>query len=227
MAQSKRTNTTGPDMKDRSKDQFEEWAGSYDRSLLNHFLFRPSHVMLMEEIARWYTERQKPLRVLDVGCGTGTLAALLARSPWPVKVVGLDYAANMCTTATRKAQSAAVAHRTRFINGDSEILPFPESSFDLVTCSNSFHHYPNQLAVVTDMHRVLTSDGRLIIIDGFRDCVIGWAVYDVIINRIEREVHHAPWPVMHDYFETAGLRNIRRRKFNFLFPAFATIGDKQ
>jgi len=226
MAQSNRSNTPGPGMKNRSKDQFEEWAGTYDRSLLNHFLFRPAHIMLVEEIARWYAERRKPLRVLDVGCGTGTLAALLARAPWPVSVVGLDYAANMCTTAARKAHSAAVTHRTRFINGDSEILPFPESSFDLVTCSNSFHHYPNQLAVVTDMHRVLASDGRLIIIDGFRDCVIGWAVYDVIINRIERKVHHVSWPVMHDYFETAGLRNIRRRKFNFLFPAFATIGDK-
>ena len=226
MAQSNLTSHPAPDLKRRSKTRFEEWARTYDRSPLNHFLFRPAYVTLMEEIARWYSQHQRPFRLLDVGCGTGTLAALLTRSPWPVNVVGLDYAANMCAAAARKARSANANGRVRFVNGDSEILPFSDAGFDLVTCSNSFHHYPHQSAGVADMRRVLAPGGRLIIIDGFRDCVIGWAVYDVIINRIERKVHHTPWPVMDEYFRTAGLYNIRRRKFNFLFPAFATIGDR-
>lgn len=214
------------EMKGRAQAQFDAWAGAYDRSLLNHFLFRPSYITLLEEVARWHREHPRAFRVLDIGCGTGTMAGLVARSPWPVSVVGLDYAARMCATADAKARSAGLADRANFVNGDSEHLPFADEAFDVITCSNSFHHYPHQRAVVAEMHRLLAPRGRLIIIDGFRDCAIGWFVFDVIINHIEKQVYHAPWPVMHEHFEHAGFRDIRRRKFNFLFPAFATIGDK-
>ncbi len=183
-------------------------------------------MVLMEEIGRWVEERSpESLRALDVGCGTGTLAALLAASPWRAQAVGLDYAPAMCAEASRKAARAGGTGRAAFVAGDSEHLPFADRSFDLLTCSNSFHHYPHQQAVVNEMRRLLRPGGRLFIVDGFRDNVIGWFVFDVIISRIERHVYHAPWPVMHDYFAKAGLTNIRRRKFNLWFPAFATIGD--
>ena len=114
---------------------------------------------------------------------------------------------------------------SRFAAGDSEHLPFADASFDLITCSNSFHHYPHQQAVVSEMRRLLRPGGRLIVIDGFRDNVIGWFVFDVIITRVEKDVYHAPWSVMHEYFVRAGLTNIRRRKVNLWFPLLATIGD--
>lgn len=214
------------EMKGRAKAQFDAWAGAYDRSPLNRFLFRPSYITLMEEVARWHAEHRRTFRVLDVGTGTGTMVGLLARSSWPVSAVGLDYAARMCSAADDKARLAGHKHRARFVNGDSEHLPFADATFDVITCSNSFHHYPHQRAVVAEMHRLLTPEGRLIIIDGFRDCAIGWVVFDVIVNHLEKQVYHAPWPVMHEHFEESGFRNIRRRKFNFLIPAFATIGDK-
>jgi len=212
--------------KQQARRQFEAWATTYDRSLLHRFLFRPSYMVLMEEIGRWYEQRQPDrFHVLDVGCGTGTVVGLLAGSRWPVQAVGLDFAPSMCAQAAGKAAALGVPGRAAFVAGDSEHLPFADAAFDLVTCSNSFHHYPHQQAVVTEMRRLLRPGGRLIIIDGFRDNVIGWFVFDVIITRVEQDVYHAPWPVMHEYFVTAGFNNIRRRKFNLWFPAFATIGD--
>ncbi len=213
-------------MKRRAKHQFDAWADDYDHSILNHFHFRPSYITLMEEIARFNAERQRPFRILDVGCGTGTLTTALAASPWQVDIVGLDYAGNMCSAAAAKFDADPPGERPHFVNGDSEHLPFDDASFDIITCSNSFHHYPHQQTVVTEMTRLLTPGGRLIIIDGFRDCAIGWFVFDVAIARVEGDIHHAAWPVMSSYFETAGLTAIRRRKFNVLFPAFATVGDK-
>lgn len=211
-------------MKRRAKAQFDAWAGHYDRSLLNFFLFQPSYITLMEEIARWHAEHPRPFSLLDVGCGTGTLVGLLAGSPWSIDVVGIDYAVNMCAAA--KLKSVDNHHRIRFVNADSDCLPFPDGVFDIITCSNSFHHYPHQQAVVIELARLLSRDGRLIIIDGFRDCALGWFIYDIVVARLEGGVHHAPWTTMHRYFQVAGLRNMRRRKFNFLFPAFATVADR-
>ncbi|NOT02335.1 MAG: methyltransferase domain-containing protein [Phycisphaerales bacterium] len=214
-------------MKRRARHQFDAWAQRYDRSLLNHFLFEPSYLVLMEEIARWHAEHGRTSRVLDVGSGTGTFAGLVAESAHPARIIGLDYAANMCVRASAKSRDSAESRRPAFVNGDSEHLPFADGSFDLITCANSFHHYPHQQEVVVEMKRVLAPGGRLIIIDGFRDCVIGWFVFDVVIDHIEKNVHHVPWTAMHAYFEAAGFRDIRRRKFNFWFPAFATIADRE
>ena len=55
------------------------------------------------------------------------------------------------------------------VRGDSERLPFESGSFDIVTCANSFHHYPRQDRAVAEMRRVLRPGGRLMIIDGYRD----------------------------------------------------------
>jgi ubiquinone/menaquinone biosynthesis C-methylase UbiE len=214
-----------PDMKNRARRQFDAWAGNYDRSVLNHFLFRPAYMAAMEEIARWHATNPRPFTVLDIGCGTGTLAGVLAGSAWPVTVVGIDYSAAMCLEASGKADRAGASAAARFVAGDSEHLPFADGAFNIVTCSNSFHHYPNQAAVVREMRRVLAPGGWLVLIDGFRDNVIGWVVFDVLINRFEGKVHHAPWLRLHQYFVDAGFVNIRRRKFNFWLPLLATIGQ--
>lgn len=225
MSKAERTGLDAARAKQQARQEFEAWADTYDRSLLNRFLFRPCYLVLMEEVARWYAQRGEAFAVLDVGCGTGTFVGLVAASPWPVRAVGLDYAPAMCAAASHKAAQAGASQVARFTAGDSERLPFADASFDLITCSNSFHHYPHQQAVVSEMRRLLRPGGRLIIIDGFRDNVIGWFVFDVIITCVEKDVYHAPWPVMHEYFVNAGLINIRRRKFNLWFPLLATIGD--
>ncbi|MCK4658839.1 MAG: methyltransferase domain-containing protein [Phycisphaerae bacterium] len=217
------TSSSSVEIKNRAKRQFESWADSYDRSLLNHFMFRPACMALMEEIARWYDEQRRPFCVLDIGCGTGTLACRLAGSPWPVSVVGMDYAEGMCQAASAKAAHAG--HQAHFATGDSEHLPFADASFDIVTCSNSFHHYPHQQAVVHAMRRTLRPGGRMILIDGFRDNIVGWITFDVIISRVEGKVYHAPWTVVRDYFQAAGFTAIHRRKLNFWFPLLVTIGD--
>ncbi len=213
-----------PHMKQAAHSEFSDWAESYDRSLLNHFLFQPSYLAFIEEIVRWRGLDGEPIDLLDIGCGTGTLAAMLVGSPLKVRVAGLDYAETMASVASRKAREAGAADRARFVRADSEHLPFADASFDVVTCSNSFHHYPDQAACVRQMRRVLRPGGRLMLIDGFRDNIVGWVTYDLIIDHVEKGVHHATWRQIHDYFEAAGFRDIRHRKINILFPLLMTIG---
>jgi ubiquinone/menaquinone biosynthesis C-methylase UbiE len=211
-------------MKSQAMREFEAWAGTYDRSLLNRFLFGPSYRMFFEELWAWRGGSSEPFELLDVGCGTGTFDAMLAGSPLPARVVGLDYSPAMCHVADGKARRAGVSDRLRYVAADSEHLPFADSSFDVVTCSNSFHHYPHQAEVIREFRRVLRPEGRLMLIDGFRDNIIGWVAFDVIITAVEKHVFHAPWSTIQTYFESAGFRDIRRRKFNFWMPALLTVG---
>mgnify|MGYP000912049724 CR=1 FL=1 len=211
-------------MKSRARDRFEAWAITYDRSLLNRFLFLPSYQIFLEELYAWRGESGEPFELLDVGCGTGTFDLMLAASPLKARIVGLDYAPSMCKVARRKAEQTRVGGRLSYVAADSEHLPFADASFDAVTCSNSFHHYPHQQNVVMEMRRVLRPGGRLLLIDGFRDNIVGWMTFDVIIGAVEKEVFHAPWSTIHRYFEAAGFREIRRRKFNYWFPGLLTVG---
>jgi ubiquinone/menaquinone biosynthesis C-methylase UbiE len=67
-------------------------------------------------------------RVLDVGCGTGTLAVLIKRLYPRVTVVGLDPDPRALARARRKAKRAALS--VRFDQGFSDELPYAEASFD-------------------------------------------------------------------------------------------------
>lgn len=51
--------------------------------------------------------------------------------------------------------------------GDAEKLPWDDNTFDVVNCTDSFHHYPDPLNVLRGIRRVLKPDGRLIIADPF------------------------------------------------------------
>lgn len=214
-------------VKHRARHQFDSWARTYDRSIVQHLLFQPAYRMFMEELYRWRGEESAPFDMLDIGSGTGSWLAMVAGTGLPTgHLIGLDYSAAMSQVAQRKARD--VGGGLFFINGDSEHLPFADGSFDLLTCSHSFHHYPHQDRAIREMRRVLRPGGRLMLIDGFRDNVIGWVLFDIFITRAEStetaKVFHAPWSLMRRHFEEAGFRDIRQRKTGIWAPIFLTVG---
>jgi len=215
-------------MKHSARHEFDRWAHTYDRSIVQHLLFRPAYRMFMEELWGWRRDLEEPFDLLDIGSGTGTWLAMVAGSPLPSRrVVGLDYSWKMCRVAHDKGREIEQGG-PRFVNADSEHLPFADGSFDVLTCSHSFHHYPHQAAVVREMRRLLRPGGRLLLIDGFRDNVIGWTLYDVFITRGEStptsRVHHVDWRTMRRFFQDAGFRDIRQRKTNIWAPLLLTVG---
>lgn len=212
-------------MKEQARRQFDSWAHSYDRSVIQGLLFEPSYNLLTETLIRWVGSDGRRRRLLDVGCGTGTLAARVVGAGLPFEVVGLDYSETMCVKAEEKSRRVGAEHRIRFVNGDSEHLPFADRSFDAVTCSNSFHHYPHQQATIADMKRVLAPGGILVLLDGFRDNVIGWFIFDVCVARVEKSVVHASWRAARSYLQRAGFARIRQRKAGVLVPVLLTVAE--
>jgi ubiquinone/menaquinone biosynthesis C-methylase UbiE len=101
--------------------------------------------------------------MLDVGCGTGTLAVAAARLAG--QAFGVDVSPEMLARARRKAKKARV--RIDFREAPAQALPFEDARFDLVTSTVMLHHVPAEarLDVVREMARVTRSAGRVFIAD--------------------------------------------------------------
>jgi len=211
-------------VKRHARARFEKWALSYDRSLLNELIFFPSVRACQKEIARWQCARgAKPFRILDIGCGTGSLLALMAGNEHAELLIGLDYAREMVRRASEKFARSEYAGKLHAVQGDSERLPLDAATFDVVTCCNSFHHYPHQAAAIHEFRRVLRPGGLLVLIDGFRDNVIGWVVFDVAVSLVEKHVHHASWSELHGMIHAAGFAGLHQRKLNVLAPLLVNV----
>lgn len=193
--------------KHQATHEFTRWSESYDRCILQWLLFGPSHRALIQRIKAVWSDR--PIRVLDVGCGTGVFAARIREACPNAKVWGIDLVSDMLTKGTDRWRHHA--GQVLPVQGDSERLPFASGAFDVVTCANSFHHYPRQDRAVAEMHRVLRPGGRLMLIDGYRDALWGWFIYDVCVASVEGDVHHASGRRLRDLFTQAGLRAIAQK----------------
>jgi len=105
-------------------------------------------------------------RVLDVGCGTGSLSILTRIAVGESgEAAGIDIAADMISTARRKAQRAGLDIDFRIASVDN--LPYPDSCFDVVTSTMMFHHLPVEIKEkgLREIHRVLKVDGRFFLCD--------------------------------------------------------------
>src|SRR5262245_49126192 len=89
-------------------------------------------------------------RVLDVGCGTGSLTFLLAERPELAAITGIDYAAPYVEHATRRNSDARVSFRV----GDASALPFPDAAFDRVLSLLVLHFVTQPQRAVAEMRRV-------------------------------------------------------------------------
>jgi len=103
---------------------------------------------------------QQGERVLDVACGTGIAARLSAKSVAPGgKVVGLDINPGMVATARSLPSQPGVSFE--WMEGNVIAMPLPDSAFDLVLCQQGLQFFPDRLAALREMHRVLAPGGRL------------------------------------------------------------------
>jgi ubiquinone/menaquinone biosynthesis C-methylase UbiE len=98
-------------------------------------------------------------RVLDLGCGTGTLAIWLKQTVPGALVTGVDADEAVLTRARRKALQAGV--EVRLDRAMAEQLPYPDASFERVVSSLFFHHLqPNEKRVtLREVYRVLAPGG--------------------------------------------------------------------
>lgn len=86
-------------------------------------------------------------RVLDVGCGEGSNAVLMAR--FGAEVTGLDISPRSIALCNRRAELDGVAHHTRFTCAPLEMAEFPAGGFDIIWGDGVLHH------VIPELDRVM------------------------------------------------------------------------
>ena len=125
-------------------------------------IFRGIHRRVAEDVAEAAPEGGT---VLDAGCGTGRLAAQIARLRPDLRVQGVDLEPGMVEVAARRAEQEDLSGRVQFTVADLADLPLPAGSVDLVVSTASMHHWADPGAVIASLDRVLRPDGRMWIYD--------------------------------------------------------------
>jgi len=116
-------------------------------------LFNPLASLVVDAI-----QPRPGTRALDVACGTGILARRLAAAIGPnANVVGLDLSPAMIGAARAAAERESLAIEWHV--GRAESLPFPDGSYDLVTCQQGLQFAVDRAAAVRELYRVLTIGG--------------------------------------------------------------------
>lgn len=104
-----------------------------------------------------------PAETLDIGCGTGTIAASLASADWisTQSYLGIDLSSQMISLAKRRG----LDDRFQFMVGDAENLPATNSSYSLIL-SNSALHWLNQPSLGSTPEKAFNEIGRCLKPDG-------------------------------------------------------------
>jgi hypothetical protein len=141
-------------------------AAAYDQDVVALLLgesYHPGGLDLTRRLA-WALDLRSGERVLDVACGPGATACLLA-AEFGAEVDGVD----LGEASLERARAAAAAHgldgQVRFHIGDAERLPFDDGAFDAVVCECAFCTFPDKATAAAEFARVLRPGGRIGITD--------------------------------------------------------------
>ncbi len=160
--------------KEKSKRHFNRWSRSYEDDKTSRRLAE------VQTKALGALELGPKDRLLDIGCGTG--AAVRDAAPVVKRAAGVDLSPGMIARANELAEGLK---NVKFVEADSERLPFKDEKFTALLCTTSFHHYPDPRRAVSEMARVLKPGGRVVIGDACTDR-FGMRAFDLVLRMVQR-----------------------------------------
>lgn len=207
------THETAP----QTEGRLIRWASFYD-AFTN--ILTLGHIGMLRDMTINLAQLKIGEKVLDVGCGTGgvTIPAK-QRVGSNGQAAGIDPAPEMIAVARKKADRAKLDIDFRV--GVIESLPYPDSSFDVVTSSLMMHHLPYEVQVkgLAEIRRVLKPGGRIFIADMLR---LSKSLHDRLFATLTLHggrVERFGIQDLRKTIEAAGFENVK-----LLDESFLTIG---
>lgn len=147
--------------KEQVAQMFNSIAPKYD--FLNHTLSLGIDILWRKKAVR-ILKKINPERVLDIACGTGDFAIEDLNSGAD-KVTGLDISEGMVQVGIEKVKNKGLSEKVDLQVGDSENIPFEDNTFNGITVGFGVRNFENLEKGLSEMHRVLTPGGQLIVLE--------------------------------------------------------------
>jgi ubiquinone/menaquinone biosynthesis C-methylase UbiE len=199
-----------------NENKWDGWSETFDNKWAAPFRYLQKKVISLANL-------QKDSNFLDLGCGTGwavRYAAGLLNAQG--NFVGIDISEGMIAKAKEHSRGSA---KIKYYKASAEDLPLENSYFDVVICTNSFHHYLNPEKAIHEVYRVLKQEGKIYILDITADDFITRRI-DALTKKIEKEhVKDYSTAEYKQMFSEAGLKYINS-KIIMAYPLKVHIAQK-
>jgi len=184
----------------------------YHTRFATKHLFQRQNQLILSALCK--DQRESHFRLLDVGCGFGSLLQEAHRLG--VEAHGIELASWNAQTARADLPGAVRVHL-----GDAERLPFQDATYDGVVFKGVLHHLGHPGKALDEAYRVLKPNGMICIFEGdptslYRRFVLGIADLLGIEHETTLFRHFAPREIV-SLLEEAGFENIRLRPISGLF----------
>jgi ubiquinone/menaquinone biosynthesis C-methylase UbiE len=156
-------------------------------------------------------------RFLDVACGTGLLLERFAHLVSQAEVYGIDGSEEMLSQAQRLLEGHPHA---QLIQGTLNVgaiagLPYAPASFDVITCTNTFHYLQDPVGVIRELKQFLAPQGQFVIEDyARRRFPFPWRLFEWVIKRSDpQHIRAYTLSEAQDLCRQAGVEVVSSRTF--------------
>lgn len=192
---------TTADVKEAVQQYWNGRADAYDDDGISGIHTETQREAWRSVLRTWTGAR--PRRVLDIGCGTGSLTLLLAALGHDV--AGVDLAPDMLGRAREKARRADLD--VDFHAGDAENLSFADDTYDLLTARHLLWTLPNPSDALEEWRRVAKPGSTVVLVEGYWDFDDAWDGYREIHTDLPL-YHGRPPEELADVLARQGLEEI-------------------
>jgi len=171
-----------------AENLWDAYAAEFDDAA-DHGLRDPDVRLAWDELISPFLPAS-PATAVDLGCGTGSLALLIAGHG--LRVTGLDISTRMLDRARAKASAEGI--ELDLVHGDAAAPPFAPGSFDVVIARHVLWSFDDQDAVLARWTELLAPGGRLLLIEGSWSTGAGLSATEC--RRLV--LRHRAWADVHD-----------------------------
>ena len=138
--------------------RWDKWAETVDGKSLKYDYLRSAQLGVISLL-----NLKENVCMLDIGCGTGWALGQVANL---IDGKGTFYGVDLSEKMIKKAKDNFKGRENfHFVKANAEEIPLEDNQFDIIICTNSFHHYLHPDKALKEMHRLLKTGGRLYLLD--------------------------------------------------------------